>query len=158
MSKTFKPHELLGVPCPNDPWESKCAVENGCHTFFHDISGTCAPLGASNARYTILKTKPVHENNWVLPMYGTKRLRSKDVRFDQGIFSSRHGAGRFVPGTCVQVSGRIRIPKIQPNKLTRGPSRCWAQMCTRCVLNTCVTTISYRILEAPSGAHAPALS
>ena len=63
--------------------------------------------------------------------------RSKDVRFDQGIFSSRHGAGRFVPGTCVQLSGRIRIPKIQPKKLTRGPSRCWAQMCTRCVLNLC---------------------
>lgn len=45
--------------------------------------------------------------------------------------------GRFAPGTCVQLSGRIRIPKIQPKKLTRGPSRCWAQMCTRCVLNLC---------------------
>ena len=63
--------------------------------------------------------------------------RSKDVRFDHGFFLRGMEPGRFAPGTCVQLSGRIRIPKIQPKKLTRGPSRCWAQMCTRCVLNLC---------------------
>ena len=76
MSKTFKPHKLLGVPCANDPRKIKCAMLNGCRTFFRDISGACAPLGASNARYTVLKTEPVHENNWVLPMYGTKWLHN----------------------------------------------------------------------------------
>ena len=76
MSKTFKPHKLLGVPCANDPRKIKCAMLNGCGTFFRDISGACAPLGASNARYTVLKTEPVHENNWVLPMYGTKWLHN----------------------------------------------------------------------------------
>ena len=69
--ENFQTHELLGVPCPNDPWEIKCAVENGCHTFFsrhirymcttgcfqcavynfENKAGAWEQLGASNVRY-----------------------------------------------------------------------------------------------------------
>ena len=64
------------------------------------------------------------ENFWQgCSMPNLKVIAPKMCDLPMDFFLRGMEPGRFAPGTCVQLSGRIRIPKIHPKNLTREPSR-----------------------------------